>query len=142
MGVEDLADAPAQGDARLAAEREQRVERGAGGGARGVGGEAGEQPELERRREVEDLVTDGDAAARRSAGRSEHAERQVLDREVGMPLGRGHPAAAARLVRVVDHEGVLRCGEQPRSSFRRSDPAVYCSISQVVGAGNVGAAQA
>ena len=49
---------------------------------------------LERRGEIEDLVADRDAAAGRAAGRREHAERQVLDREVGVPVGRGDPACA------------------------------------------------
>ena len=42
------------------------------------------------------IVADRDPAPRRAARRAEDAQRQVLDREVGVTLGRGNPAAAAR----------------------------------------------
>ena len=63
IGIENLADAPAQRDARLAAEREQRVERPAGSGLGGARRQAFEQAEFERRGEIEDLIADGDSAA-------------------------------------------------------------------------------
>src|SRR5262245_48454809 len=63
VGVENVAEAAAERDARLAAEREQRVERRAASGLGGSRGESIEQAELERGGEVEDLVPDRDAAA-------------------------------------------------------------------------------
>ena len=84
VGVEHVAHALPQCHARLAAEREQRIERRAGRGLRRLLGGAVEQAEFERRGEVEDVVPDRNAAAGGAARRCEHAERQVLDREVGM----------------------------------------------------------
>src|SRR5262249_49332587 len=93
IGVENLTDAPAQRDARLAAEREQRVERPAGSGLGGARRQAFEQAEFECRGEIEDLIADGEAAAGGATRHAEYAERQVLDRKVGVPIGRGDPTA-------------------------------------------------
>src|SRR5262249_26221792 len=93
IGVEKVAETAAERDARLAAEREQRVERRAAGSLGGSRGEPVEQAELERRGEVEGVVPDRDAATGSAARRGEHTERQVLDREVGVLIGRGDPAA-------------------------------------------------
>ncbi len=108
VGIENLREAMAQRHAGLASEREQRVQRRAGSGLRGLRGKAGEEAELQRRREIEDVVADGDAAARRAARRREHAERQVLDREVGMLVRRDDPAASLGAVRGIDHVRTVR----------------------------------
>src|SRR5229473_2063458 len=57
---------------------------------------------------VEDHVADRNAAARLGAGRgaagcAEHPEGQVLQRELGMQVGRGHPALACAIMGFVDH---------------------------------------
>ena len=96
IGVENVAEAAAERDARLAAEREQRVEGCAASGLGGPRGESIEQAELERGGEVEDLVPDRDAAAGSALRRREDAQRQVLDRKVGVLIGRGDPAAPRR----------------------------------------------
>jgi len=93
IGVENVAEPATERGARLAAEREQRVERCAASGLGGSRGEPLEQAELERRGEVEDVVPNRNAAAGGAARRCEHAERQVLNRKVGMLIGRGDPAA-------------------------------------------------
>src|SRR5262247_2557372 len=93
IGIENVAEAVAERGAGLAAEREQRVERRAASGLGGARRHPIEQAELERRREIEDVVPDRDAAAGSAAWRGEHAERQVLDRKVGVLMGRGDPAA-------------------------------------------------
>ena len=93
VGVENLADPAPQGEPRVAAEREQRVECRAGCRARGFRSGAIEQPEFKCRGEIEDVVADGDAAARACAARREHAERQVLDRKVGVLVRRSDPAS-------------------------------------------------
>ncbi len=62
----------------------------------------GQQARGVRRGEVEDVVADRDAGPARPAGRREHAERQVLDREVRVPVGPRHAAADARVVGVVE----------------------------------------
>ncbi len=103
IGIEQLADTAAQGHARFGTEREQRIERGTGRGLRGGGRCAGEQAEFDRGGEIENLVADRDAAARRAALRAEYAKRQVLDREVGMLVRRSDPAAPARRMGFVDH---------------------------------------
>jgi hypothetical protein len=96
IGVENVAEAAAERNARLAAEREQRVEGRAASGLGGPPGEPIEQAELERGGEVEDLVPDRDAAAGSAFRRREYAQRQVLDRKVGVLIGRGDPAAPRR----------------------------------------------
>jgi hypothetical protein len=116
LGVENLAEALPQRHARFAAEREQRVERRSRRRLRRLGGSAVEQAELERGREIEDLVADCDAAAGRASRRREHAERQVLDREVGVVVCRGDPAAPPRPMGVVDHGCLLpglKCLRRP-----------------------------
>jgi hypothetical protein len=96
IGIENVAEAAAERNARLAAEREQRVERRAASGLRGSRGEPIEQAKLERGGEVENLVADRDAAAGSASRRREHAQRQVLDRKVDVLIGRGDPAAPRR----------------------------------------------
>src|SRR5262249_52821111 len=103
IGIENVAEAAAERDARLAAEREQRGERRAGSGLRGPLGEPIEQAELERGGEVENLVADRDAAAGSASRRREHAERQILDRKVGVRIGGGDPAAPRRGMSLIDH---------------------------------------
>ena len=107
VGIENLADPPPQGEPRLTAEREQRVERRAGRGLRGFARQALEQPEFECGGEIEDVVADGDAAARDAAGRREHAERQVLDRKVGVMVRRGDPASPPWRMGIIDHVRIL-----------------------------------
>ncbi len=103
VGIEDVAHALPERHARFTSEREQWIERGAGRRFGGLGSGAVEQAMLQRRDDVEDLVSDGDAAARGAAGRREHPEWQVLDREVSVLVGRGDPAAPPRCMGVVDH---------------------------------------
>src|SRR5262249_60262014 len=81
----------------------QGVKSGAAGGIGSSGGEPVEQAELERRGEVEDVVPDRDAATRSAARRGEHAQRQVLDRKVGVLIGRGDPTAPRGGMGLVDH---------------------------------------
>jgi hypothetical protein len=94
ISVENVAEPATERGARLAAEREQRVERRAASGLGGSRGEPVEQAEFERRGEIEDVVPDRNAAAGSAARRDEHAEGQVLDRKVGVLIGRGDPAAS------------------------------------------------
>src|SRR5262249_42458229 len=77
----------------LAAEREQRIERCAGGTLSGAGGQAFEQAEFEPRGKIEDLIPDGDATAGGATRHAKYADRQVLDRKVGVPVGGGDPTA-------------------------------------------------
>ncbi len=80
----------------------QGVERGAGSGLGGDGGVAREQTLAHTRRQVENLVADGDPALGLSARTPEDPERQVLDREVRLwRIGRGHPALAGGVVGLV-----------------------------------------
>ncbi len=108
IGGEQREDLLAQRPARRRAQRHQRVEAGAGGRlGRGRGG-PGEQPGLACRAQVENRVADRDAAARQSirhgaAGRAEHPEGQVLQRKLGVPVGRGDPALARAIMGFVDH---------------------------------------
>ena len=104
VGVEDLADPMPQGEPRLAAEREQRVQGRAGRGLRGLCGAAVEQAEFQRRGKVEDVIADRDAAARAAARRREHAQRQVLDREVDVMVRRGDPTAPPGCMGLIDHD--------------------------------------
>src|SRR5262249_2649848 len=93
IGIENVAETAAERGARLAAEREQRVERRAVSGLGGYRRQPLEQAERERCGEVEDVVPDRHAAAGGAARRGEHAQRQVLDRKVGVLIGRGDPTA-------------------------------------------------
>src|SRR5215470_19532475 len=104
-----------QGQARVPAEREQRVERRAGRGPRRLGGKALEQAELEGRGKIEDLLANRDAAAGAAARRSKHPERQVLDREIGVGVGGADPAPSLRGMGMVDHARL-----PPRSTVNRA----------------------
>ncbi|MNN25742.1 hypothetical protein D3C81_1392280 [compost metagenome] len=81
----------AQGPARRGAEGEEGVQGFAAGRARGFAGRAMEQPGVAGDLEVEDVVADGDAAAWRVARWAEDAQRQVLQREVRVAVGRLDP---------------------------------------------------
>jgi hypothetical protein len=96
IGIEYLAKPTPQRKPCVAAKREYRIQRRAGRGPRGVRSKTVEQSEFERRGEIEDVVPDGDAAAGRAIGWREHAERQVLDRKVGVMVRRGNPASPPR----------------------------------------------
>jgi hypothetical protein len=107
----------AQRPARPRAEREEGVERHRRG-------RPGGEPRLvrqQRRRgaEVEDHVPDRHAAARRAAPRrGEHAERQVLDREVGMSVGGVDPAPQRRVVgRVHGHRFPVKLFGSPSQQW-------------------------
>ncbi len=52
---------------------------------------------------LQNVIADGDAGAWRFAGGAEQAERQVLNGEVSVAVGRGNPGGALRVVGVVDH---------------------------------------
>ncbi|MDT4838898.1 hypothetical protein FQZ97_726710 [compost metagenome] len=91
------------------AEREEIVERGQGSRARAIEREAFHVRARRQRREVEHLVADGHATAKRlgAAGAAEHRIRQVLDRKVAARgVGRSDPAAGAGVVRVVEFDHV------------------------------------
>jgi hypothetical protein len=51
--------------------------------------------------EVEDLIADGNAAARRPTLRTEDSERQILDRELRVAVRRSDPAHALGIMRLV-----------------------------------------
>src|SRR5262249_56214954 len=91
-----------EGEASGGAEGEERVEGRATSGLGGARRYPIEQAEFERRGEIEDIVPDRDAAAGDAARRGEHAERQVLDRKVGVLMGRGEPAAPRGGMGLVD----------------------------------------
>jgi len=57
---------------------------------------------LLRWREVDNLVANRDATARRATLLAEHAERKVLDGKVRMTFGRRHPARKFRRVCFVE----------------------------------------
>ena len=55
------------------------------------------------RGQIKDLIADGDAAARLASGRGdEDAEWKILDREVGVAVCRGHPAAPPGIMREIE----------------------------------------
>ena len=85
-------------------ERHQRIEGGCGARARGIGRDAGERGS--GCGDVEDRVTDRHADARGRPGhRAEHAERQVLDREIAVRGVRAfEEASARRIVRLVQRD--------------------------------------
>ncbi len=93
IAVENFAQPSAQRHTWLAAEREQRIKRRAGSGFGGARSNPLEEAEFERRGKIEDLVPDCTAASCGTARRSEHPERQVLDRKIRMPIGRCDPTA-------------------------------------------------
>ncbi len=80
-------------------------------------------------RQVDHLVANGHASAKRFAGclASEHAEGQVLDREVGARcVGGFQPAAGAGVVRVVEFHGVqaaVACNASSKMATARVQPA-------------------
>src|SRR5579871_3194838 len=61
---------------------------------------------VKRSRQIDDLVADGDAAAKRlgTSRASEHAEGKILERKVALRLVcRWQPAADARIVSLIQH---------------------------------------
>jgi hypothetical protein len=76
----------AQGQPVGGGQGEQRVEHGVGKRLAHRFGQHGRE-----RGEIEHVIADRGADARRAAGRK-HPERQVLHREIGVRVGAGHPA--------------------------------------------------
>jgi len=105
---EEREDLLPQHSPRRGAQCHQRVEAGARGRFRRGRRRAGKQPGLKRGAQVENHVADRDPAARLRIrhgcpGRAEHPERQVLQRKLGMAVGRGDPALARAIMGFVDH---------------------------------------
>ena len=90
--LQQRADRVAQRLARAFAECQEAVQRGPDAEIAGGLGLVVEQLGFVQRAQVEDLVADRDAAAGRAGERAEHAEGQVLDREIRVAVGRGDPA--------------------------------------------------
>ena len=113
----------AQHGARPGAERHQRVQRRPRCRLGRLPGIARKQPRFECRAEIEDHVADRDPAARRAACRAEDAERQILYRKLGMPIRRGNPTAAPRIMGLVDpahHSSVVRSPSANSAAARSS----------------------
>ena len=92
---EQFRHALAQGVTQPRVEGDEIVERFACGSARRRQGIAAKKLGVEGRADVQDAVADGDAAAWPTlAARTEDAERQVLDGEVGMAVRTADPALA------------------------------------------------
>ena len=69
----------------LRPERHQRIELWRRAGARRLGRQSGERAGSRRGRDIEHLVADGDAdAGGRARGRAKNAERQILNRKIGV----------------------------------------------------------
>ena len=83
----------AQGNAGTAAEGEEGVQRAATGGFDCCAGFTVEQPGRQHRVQIENGLADGNAAAALAAGAAEDPQRQVLQREVAMPVGVLDPTA-------------------------------------------------
>jgi hypothetical protein len=64
-----------------------------------------EQPGLGQPTQVENAVADRDPDARLLAAGREHAQRQILNREVGMAIGAVDPAGPRGVVGFVGHAG-------------------------------------
>jgi len=101
--IENLAEALAQGAARTGAQREKRIEAASRSGAGRLFGETGKEAGFERGAEIQNLVADGDPAAPRPVQRAKDAERQILDREIGMAVAGLDPAQPVRIMRLVDY---------------------------------------
>ena len=118
----------AKRDACRAAERHEAVECRAGGRFRRIARGAGEYLRRAARGEIEDRVPDGDPAARAAARWAEHAEGQVLDREIGMSVGGGDPAPLFGVVRRVGHHA-SSCGGKRASAASRAMRIASCTTS-------------
>ena len=108
VGIEQREDRVAQGRPVRAPAGHERIERRFGAGASRVLRRARDQAGVRTGGHVENQAADRHADARRVAASApgEHAEGQVLDRELVAGLGRGgHPAQRVRVVRMVDHGG-------------------------------------
>ena len=99
VGVQQCEQRPAQRAAWDRPQRQQRVKRRADRGFGGAQRVALEQ--VERGAEIDDLVADRDPAAWRAAV-GENAERQVLQRKLGMPIGAGDTAGGGGGVGLVE----------------------------------------
>src|SRR5262249_18889760 len=88
---------------RFAPERKQWIERRTRSCFGGLGGEPIEQAKLQRRREIEDVIADRDAAPDATVGRGAHAQWEVLGRKRGVRVSEGEPAALRRGMGGVDH---------------------------------------
>ncbi len=95
------ADRLAQRPARSRAQRQEGVERSPGADLAGGLRLALEQARVVERAQIEDHVPDRDAAPWRPGERAEHAQGQVLDREIRVAVGRGYPGAQAGVVGVI-----------------------------------------
>jgi hypothetical protein len=82
---------------------EQCVQAGSRSRPRCLGRKPLQQRAGRERREVQDPVADGDAAAKRApgVGRPEDRQGQVLQREIAHRSGRAHPASSRPFVRVI-----------------------------------------
>ena len=101
---QQLGETLAQRTTRLAAKGEECIETGTGGRLRCTLSLAGEEATRDRRAEIEDMVTDGDTAARSIRAATEDAEREILNREIGMSVRRCHEAPTRRVMSFV-HDG-------------------------------------
>jgi hypothetical protein len=127
-----------QRDARRRAQRHQRVERRTGGGSRRPFRVTREQSRRKRRLQIENLVADRHACARRLSLRTEDAEWQILNRKFRVPVRRSDPTRAVRIVRFVnqathclapwansyvDERTISRNITQPRACVQRAHRA-------------------
>ena len=87
----------------------QRVERSAAAGVNPTRGLRIEQAQPVEGGEIDDLIADRHPTAKflRAVGAAKHGEGQILDGEFAVgPIGRLHPAAYPRIVRLVEQGGV------------------------------------
>ena len=92
--AEQFQQAFTQRHTRLAAQCEERIQLAATGRFGGVFCRTVEQPGIECHLKIKNMLADGHAAAWRRTLRAEHAQRQVLQREISMAVGRSDPAAS------------------------------------------------
>ena len=128
VGGKQREDLLAQRAARRGAQRHQRVEAARRRPPRPRSRPAREQPGVVRRAQVENLVADRDAAARPrirhgATGRAEHPEGQVLQRKLGVPVGRGDPALARAIMGFVDHADP----SLPQPQYRHAPASRRCA---------------
>jgi hypothetical protein len=120
---QQLGETPAQRTTRLAAKGEECIETGTGGRLRCTLSLAGKEATRNRSGEIEDLVTDGDAAPRSIRAATEHAERKILNREIGMSVRGGHETPARQIMGFID-DAHLKIGHSLLESkcFLRRSP--------------------
>ena len=94
-------EALAQRGTRRAPQCHQRIERRARRGSSGLFRLAGEQLCSKCRLQIEDLVPDRNAAARRAPSGAEYAQWQILDRKFRVTVRRSDPARALGIMRLV-----------------------------------------